>query len=317
MLILTVLSLLFSAIVFQIASQELHRPYGPRDRNQVGMFSDTTVVDEFEQLREARENEATRRLVVNLVIFNVATIATGGFASYLLAKRTLSPIEEALEAQTRFTSDAAHELRTPLAVMQSEIEVGLRDTKPSVPKQRELLESNLDEVGRLRSLTDRLLLLSNFKTVEVAPTSLDDVATEAINRVIPLAQAKRIGIESTIGKQSAAANAEILTDTLVILLDNAIKYSPKKSAITISAKEQGKHVLLEVTDNGPGIAPQDLSHIFDRFYRADTSRSKENVEGHGLGLSIAKRYIGAMGGTISASSALGKGTTFTLRLGAS
>ncbi len=313
-LILTVLSLFFSGIVYSIAANELHRPLGPGNQRQDSYSFG--VLNDFEELRQRREQEGKTRLVTSLVVFNAVVIATGGLASYYLARRTLQPIEEALEAQTRFTSDAAHELRTPLAVMQSEIEIGLRDKRATVPKQRDLLESNLDEVGRLRSLTDRLLLLSNLKAVEVSPTSLDDVATEAVNRVIPLALAKHIGIESTVGKQAAVANAEILTDMLVILLDNAIKYSPKKSAITISAKTQGKHVVLDVTDNGPGIEAKDLPHIFDRFYRADTSRSKENVEGHGLGLSIAKRSVEAMGGTITAASTPGKGTTFTIRLAA-
>lgn len=310
-LILTVLSLFFSGIVFSIAASELHRPFGTPD--QVRRGYSFGVLSDFEELREAREREATTRLITSLVIFNLAVIATGGLASYYLARHTLRPIEEALDAQIRFTSDAAHELRTPLAVMQSEIEIGLRG-KADAKKQQELLESNLDEVGRLRSLTDRLLLLSNLKSIELAPTALDDVATEAINRVIPMAQAKHIGIESTIRKQQASANAELLTDTLVILLDNAIKYSPKKSAVTISAKEQGKHILVEVADNGPGIAAEDLPHIFNRFYRADSSRSKENIEGHGLGLSIAKRSIEAMDGTITAASETGKGTTFTLHL---
>lgn len=318
MLILTLLSLLFSGIVYNIAVSELHRPVAPRERNQILNQNQTSdpygVLDDFEQLRQSREREAKSHLITSLLIFNIAVIATGGLASYYLAKHTLQPIEEALEAQTRFSSDAAHELRTPLAVMQSEIEIGLRAKKTTEGAQRELLESTLDEVGRLRSLTDRLLLLSNMKTVEVTSTSLDDVATEAINRVIPLAQAKKIGIESTVGKQKAIANSEILTDTMVILFDNAIKYSPKKSTISINVKEQGKHLLLNVTDNGPGITPEDLPHIFDRFYRADTSRSKENVEGHGLGLSIAKRSVEAMGGTISATSEVGKGTTFTVRL---
>lgn len=313
-LILTVLSLFFSGIVYSIAADELHRPIGPGNQRQDSYSFG--VLNDFEELRQRREQEGKTRLVTSLVVFNAVVIATGGLASYYLARRTLQPIEEALEAQTRFTSDAAHELRTPLAVMQSEIEIGLRDKRATVPKQRDLLESNLDEVGRLRSLTDRLLLLSNLKAVEVSPTSLDDVATEAVNRVIPLALAKHIGIESTVGKQVAVANAEILTDTLVILLDNAIKYSPKKSAVAISAKIQGKHVVLDVTDNGPGIEAKDLPHIFDRFYRADTSRSKENVEGHGLGLSIAKRSVEAMGGTITAVSTPGKGTTFTIRLAA-
>lgn len=310
LLILTILSLLFSGIVYNIAANELHRP-GPGNQTQVTYSY--SLRNDFEDWRLAREEEGKTRLVTSLVVFNIVVIATGGLASYYLAKRTLQPIEEALEAQTRFSSDAAHELRTPLAVMQSEIEIGLRGNA-SAKEQNELLQSNLDEVGRLRSLTDRLLLLSNFKTVEVTTTSLDDVVTDAINRVIPLAQAKHIGIDSTVGKQKATANAEVLTDTLVVLLDNAIKYSPKKSTVTVHAREQGKHILLEVTDTGHGIDEKDLPHIFDRFYRADTSRSKTHVEGHGLGLSIAKRSVEAMGGNISATSELDKGTTFTIRL---
>jgi len=312
MLILTVLSLLFSGIVYNITATELHKTGGPNNQSQI--LYPYGALNDFEDWRQAREREGKTRLVTSLVIFNAVVIATGGLASYYLAKRTLQPIEEALEAQTRFSSDAAHELRTPLAVMQSEIEIGLRGSKVTAAEQREMLESTLDEVERLRSLTDRLLLLSNFKSVEVTPTSLDDVATEAINRVIPLAQAKKIGIESAVGKEKALANAEVLTDTLVVLLDNAIKYSPKKSTVTITAKEQGKHVLLNVTDSGHGIDEKDIPHIFDRFYRADTSRSKAHVEGHGLGLSIAKRSVEAMGGAISVTSALDKGTTFTIRL---
>jgi signal transduction histidine kinase len=316
MLILTLLSLLFSGIVYNIAATELHRPVGPNDQSRVMYSYSTGTLNYFEDWQQEREREGKTRLVTSLVVFNAVVIATGGLASYYLAKRTLQPIEEALEAQTRFSSDAAHELRTPLAVMQSEIEIGLRASKTSAKVQHDLLESTLDEVGRLRSLTDRLLLLSNLKTVEIFPTSLDDVATEAINRVITLAQAKQIGIESTVGKQKAAANADVLTDTLVILLDNAIKYSSKKSTVTISAREQGKHILLEVADTGHGIDEKDIPHIFDRFYRADTSRSKSNVEGHGLGLSIAKRSVEAMGGTITVVSEVDKGTTFTIRLAA-
>lgn len=319
LLILAVLSILFSVIVYNIAVRELGRPFGPNHQgSQIivddGTVTTTTTPTEFEIYRAAREAEGRQSLVINLVIFNAAVITTGGLASYLLARRTLEPIERTLEAQIRFSSDAAHELRTPLAVMQSEIEVNLRDAKSTAAAQRELLKSNLDEVGRLRSLTDRLLLLSNFKSVDVAATSLDDAATEAINRVIPLAQAKHIGVESTVGKQTAIANADILTDTLVILLDNAIKYSPKRSIVTIAAKDQGKYVILSVSDNGPGINEQDIPHIFDRFYRADSSRSKANVEGHGLGLSIAKRSIEAMGGQITVDSTSDKGTNFTIRL---
>lgn len=313
LLILMALSLIFSGIVYNIAANELHKPAGP---NQAQAAFSYGLLNDFEDWRQTREREGKTRLVTSLVVFNAAVIATGGLVSYYLAKRTLQPIEEALEAQTRFSSDAAHELRTPLAVMQSEIEIGLRGAKVTAKEQREMLESTLDEVERLRLLTDRLLLLSNFKSVEVTPTVLDEVATDAINRIIPLAQAKHIGIESTVGKQKAIANPEVLTDTLVVLLDNAIKYSPRKSTVTIAAREQGKHILLDVADTGHGIDEKDIPHVFDRFYRADTSRSKSHVEGHGLGLSIAKRSVEAMGGTIAVSSEVNKGTTFIIRLNA-
>lgn len=317
-LILTVLSLLFSSIVYQIASQELHRPYGPQrlqpKQTIANDLSDEYVFDQIEQWRVTRATEGNRRLIANLIIFNAATIAAGGLASFFLAKRTLRPIEEALEAQTRFSSDVAHELRTPLTVMQSEIEIGLRAKNPSSTAQKQLLESNLDEVHRLRALTDRLLILASEKELPLAPTKLDEVATEAINRVFSLAQAKSISIESTIGKVQALANFDTLTDTVVIILDNAIKYSPAKSAVTISAEPHAKHVLLHVTDNGTGIDEKDINHIFDRFYRADLSRSKKHVEGHGLGLSIADRIIRAHHGKITVKSEPGKGSTFTIQL---
>lgn len=314
MLILTILSLFFSLTVFQIASQEFHRPYGPKRETAIQTYQGNDIGELFEAMREARENEATNRLVGNLVLFNFATIAAGGFASYLLAKRTLQPIEQALESQTRFSSDVAHELRTPLAVMQSEIEIGLRAPKASLADHKQLLESSLDEVHRLRALTDRLLILASEKELPLSSTKLDDVATEAINRVITLAQLHKISIESTIGKEKALANFDTLTDALVVLLDNAIKYSPAKSMVNISAETQGKHVLLHVADNGAGISAADLPHVFDRFYRADTSRSKQNVDGHGLGLSIAKRIVESHHGKISVISAQNSGTTFTIKL---
>lgn len=320
MLILTVLSLLFSVIVYQIASQEFHRPYRPHtvpvalDDSGDTASQAQVITDQLELIREARETQAEKRLIGNLLIFNVATIAAGGLASYVLARRTLHPIAEALDAQTRFSSDVSHELRTPLAVMQSEIEIALRDKKPTVSSQKQTLESNLDEVQNLRALTDRLLMLSTEKELPLGLTSIDDVTTESINRVITLAQSKKISIENTVGKQTATANFEVLTDAVVILLDNAIKYSPSKSEITVAAKTHGKHVLLQVRDNGPGIASTDLPHIFDRFYRADTSRSKKNVEGHGLGLSIAKRSVEAMSGSLSVASSGKTGTTFQIKL---
>ena len=313
-LILLFISLLFSFIVFQISTHELGRSYRPPRAGEI-FINLTDDADGFRTWREQRVAESRSRLLGQLVLFNLAVLSSGAIGSYLLARRTLRPVEEALESQTRFSSDAAHELRTPLTIMQSEIEVGLRDKTATKASHAALLASSLDEVHHMRTLTDRLLMLANNHDISLSPTSFEAVVIEAVNRTIPLAQPKKISVKNTARDITVIANAESLTDVLVILLDNAVKYSPSKSTITLSAQKRGKQATLSVSDTGQGIAAEDLPHIFDRFYRADTSRSSQNVAGHGLGLSIAKQIISAHRGHIAArSNASGKGTTFTITL---
>lgn len=313
LLILMVISLTFSAILYQLASAELRRglraPAGISING--GLFMESSYA---QQLRETRYREGVARLTGNLIVLNVATLVAGGGVSYFLARRTLQPIHEAMEAQGRFTSDASHELRTPLAVMQSEIEVGLRDKAATKQGYKELLESNLDEVNRLRELSDRLLQLSSERDLQLSPVALDDVSIEAISHVVKNAQQKHIAVVNEVKPVRIEANLEALADAVTVLLDNAIKYSPNGTTVTMSSEVRGKTVLLHVTDEGPGIAEEDLPHVFDRFYRADTSRSRQHVEGHGLGLSIAQRIVSQHDGQVEITSEPGKGSTFTIRL---
>ena len=314
MLILTVLCLLFSTIVYNIGSTELNRqpPKGGFGRYEATLGDD--LQDYLAKERETRAEEASHRLLINLFMFNVLALSTGGLCAYLLARHTLRPIAQAMESQARFSSDAAHELRTPLSVMQSEIEVALRSKTTSKHDLQATLTSNLEEVARLQALTSRLLLLSQTEKITVEPTRVDEAVTGAVNNVVSSAQKKHIAIENSVDKTRALADQAVLADIVTILLDNAIKYSPKKSTIRISNTTKGKTVRLHISDEGRGIHKHDLAHIFDRFYRADTSRTKDETEGHGLGLSIAKRLVTAMNGTIQVQSTPGKGSTFTLRL---
>ncbi len=309
-LILLFISLLFSFIVFSISSREINRSYRPPRPGEIIL---NIGGDDFRTWREQRVDESRSRLVGQLMLFNIFVLSAGAAGSYLLARRTLQPVEDALEAQTRFSSDAAHELRTPLTIMQSEIEVGLRDKAATKNTHTALLKSNLDEVQRMRTLTDRLLLLANNHDMPLTPTSIENVAIEAVNHSVSLAQTKKIAIENKVKDISVLGNADSLTDVIVILLENAIKYSPAKSTITLGSAVRGRHAELTVQDSGPGISAQDLPHIFDRFYRADASRSSQNVSGHGLGLSIAQRIIHAHHGHITAKSTP-KGTRFTISL---
>jgi signal transduction histidine kinase len=311
MAILIVLSLLFSLIVYSIASREFERAVGPRRAGEMQIFIESDIVNE---LRRQRIAESNRRLVGELFAFNFFTVMLGGVASYLLARRTLQPIEDALESQSRFSSDAAHELRTPLAIMQSEIEVELRSKKATKLTHGQTLESNLEEVERLRTLTDRLLLLAANHEISLERVQADEAAIDALNRFIPLAQAKHISIENSVGNHSILANRESLTDVLGVLIDNAIKYTHDKSTIRLISEANDKSAYLSVVDEGPGLSPEEQTKVFDRFYRVDSSRSAQHVEGHGLGLSIAKRLIELQNGTISVASEIGKGSTFTVRL---
>lgn len=310
-----VISVIFSMVVFQVSYNELQHSFraGPVTlSNGLLAYGD---FDSFEAWREDRIEDSKSHLVTNLVIFNSLVLITGAGFSYILARRTLKPVEEAMEAQARFSSDAAHELRTPLTVMQSEIEVYLRNKGATKADYAELLQSNLDEVHHMRTLTDRLLLLANQQDLTLEPVSLQQVAVEATERALPLAAQKKIAVKNEVGDIDVKGNADALIDTLFIFIENAVKYSSDKSKITLTAKKKGHAVELQVSDTGPGIDEKDLPHLFERFYRADNSRSSQNVAGHGLGLSIAKRVALAHGGNVTVkNNPKRKGATFTLTL---
>lgn len=310
--ILMALSLTFSYLLFHLSnkqfSQELRQPSSYE-------WIEPDFVINFDRFRDSRLNEAQRQLMNDLIIINVATLVFGSMLSYGLARRTIHPIERALEAQSRFTADASHELRTPLTTLQTEIEVSLRDKKLTVKDAKKQLESNLEEVIKLRDLSDRLLKLArNEKEIKLIKTNSQQVARDAIEKVEFMAVRKNITLDNQTSSIAVMANPEHLQDVLVILLDNAIKYSPTKSTVTITSRRKGNLGIIDVSDQGQGIKPADLPYIFDRFYRADNSRSKDKVNGYGLGLSIAHKLITSQKGSIEAKSVINKGSTFTVKL---
>jgi len=255
-------------------------------------------------------------LLWRLLGLNIGALFIGGVLSYYLARRTLQPMESAMDTQARFASDASHELRTPLTVMQAEIEVVLKKTDLSVDRAKAALRSNYQEVTRLKQLSEGLLRLAHNPQSDniFSPVNLDEVINDAMNQLLKPAQAKHITIDDTVPRLSIQGDRQGLVQVLVILLDNAIKYSPQKCTVHIEGRAQGKHILLSVSDEGPGIRATDLPHIFERFYRADPSRSAHKVSGYGLGLSIAQKIVQQHHGEISAASTLGQGATFTVKL---
>jgi two-component system, OmpR family, sensor histidine kinase CiaH len=320
LLILMSISLFFSIALYRISTLEVQRSLGRQQKNyeKAGPFMRSLLEDpELLAQSELDVRVAKQAIIWQLIYTNIGIFVLGGGLSYFLAVQTIRPIEESHEAQARFTGDASHELRSPLASMKAEIEVALRDKKLTKEEAVEILKSNLEEVERLSLLSGYLLELSkdDGKNLELSRVDISYIVEKAMDSVAPKAKQKKVAIKSTISeKYFVLGNSSSLTDLLVILLDNAIKYSKSGSEVTINSKKSGRCVELSVCDLGTGIAEKDVPYIFDRFYRADHSRSKLNTEGYGLGLPLAKKIAEANHGDIFVKSRLGEGATFTVKL---
>lgn len=322
--ILMAISLFFSVGVYQLSTNELERslrwqPGTSSILNRLPLNDFTqNALELLRQEREAQLREAKARVVQRLLLINVLILLGGGLLSYYLALRTLKPIEEAHEAQSRFTADASHELRTPIAAMQTETEVALMDPKLTLGKAKALMRSNIEELSKLTALSEGLLRLARSEHDELAlsPIPLAAAVQKAVDNVMPLAEKKHILIrfDPPAGDIQVHGEPASLTEALVIILDNAIKYSSEKTEVRVTVEPTGKDVVVKIADAGIGIKAAELPHIFGRFYRADSSRSKHKTNGYGLGLAIAKRIVEMHHGDISVTSKPSKGSVFSVRL---
>lgn len=318
--IIMLMSIGFSVMFYNTSSHQLGRQLPPDsyfntspDGLPGGFGSRRQNVNEFLQ---ARIDEGRSALLIRLVWLNILALIGGGVVSYYLARRTLEPIEEAMDAQTRFVSDASHELRTPITALQATNEVALRKPKLSIAEAKDLLQYNVEEAVKLKLLSDGLLglLKQEHDAPQTTTVSLQDIIGEAMNRVVQYAVKKGITINDEVPNVEVLGNKQTLAQVVTILLDNAVKYSHPKGTIYLEGNTKGKYAYLNVRDEGVGIKASDIPHIFERFYRADSSRSKENKEGYGLGLSIAHKIIEQHNGEISVQSTIEHGSTFILKL---
>jgi two-component system, OmpR family, sensor kinase len=221
-------------------------------------------------------------------------------------------------AQVRqFSADASHELRTPLTVMRGEIELALRGRlKPQ--EYRTVLESSLEEIVRMTSITDNLLLLAKAEQgtldVHFSEVDLQNLVNELFEDSEVLAEQKHIAVRLQENAPiTIVGDRDRLRQLFLNLVDNAIKYTPEGGSVTLTARRQNGTALFQVHDTGIGIPAEETDKIFNRFYRVDKARSREQG-GTGLGLSIAKWIAELHRGTITVSSEVNKGSTFTVTL---
>lgn len=314
LVILMSISLLFSIGIYQLNYNEVNVRLENLQEGLIGTRIQTEIIGENrypeqDELRLEQSRLAATQMILALVYINTFILIAGGFGSYFLARRTLEPIEKAHEAQSRFTSDASHELRTPLAAMKAELEVYFRDQNPTLEEAKELLNSNLEEVNKLITLSEMLLKMAHLDYTKLEKQQIDIVGLVPAAMKPFVAHKKRFRF--TMQKQAMVyANEAAIIELMSILIENAIKYSPERSRITVRVFERRMMIAFEIKNTGQHINPERLPFIFDRFYRGDHSRTASTKTGFGLGLAIAKKITEIHYGYIQASSTE-KETRFT------
>jgi signal transduction histidine kinase len=278
-------------------------------------WSGTTIA--IVQTAESRRTiEATvRRLVFVLVSVGLGSLLLAGLGGLFVSGRAMRPVRDSFRRQRTFIADASHELKTPLALVKIDAEVMRRN--PADPDNAGIVEDQLAEIDRMDALLSDLLTLARLDAgrldVEAKPFDLAVVAVEAAGRFLKRAAAEGVRLEVDAPDElPASGDAGKTAQVLAALLDNAVRYTPEGGTVTVAARHRSGRAEATVTDTGPGISPEHLPRVFDRFYRAEEARTRKGG-GTGLGLAIARDLARAQSGDLSAENTP-DGACFTLTI---
>jgi heavy metal sensor kinase len=229
----------------------------------------------------------------------------------------LARLDHSFQQQRRFTADASHELRTPLALVMSQLDVALAQDR-TADEYRAVLVSTREDVQRLARLVDELLAMARadaaYDAMVREPLDLREIAEDVTEAMAPLAESAEVTLECAPGGPVPIQGDQAgLTQLVVNLVDNAIKYTPAGGHVHVSTRIEAGSALLRVSDSGIGIAAEHIPHVFERFYRVDKARSRA-AGGTGLGLAFCRWMASTHDGSIEVESQPGSGSTFTLRL---
>jgi two-component system sensor histidine kinase CiaH len=261
-------------------------------------------------------NGTLRSLMWDIAAGIIAGLVISIFAGLFLAGRALIPIRNSWEKQQRFVADASHELRTPTAVIHAQTELLFRHPTHSIEQESPNIAVILKESKRMSKLLDDLLTLartdSNQLEIQSSDIALDSLLREISKQFQLLASTKGIDIIVELQEPLSLWGDEgRIRQLLIILLDNALKYTPPSGRIEVAGRYQANIVYISVSDSGCGITEDELPHVFERFYRGDKVRSRAEG-GTGLGLSIAQWIVDAHGGVIRIDSKINTGTKVEL-----
>jgi signal transduction histidine kinase len=282
LIIIMFISLFFSTFIYFGVTREFDRilriedyrtthPAEPGERYIQRPVWDTEVLPLPNPVDPALIQASKLRVVEGLAGINFLILALSALLGYFLAGRTLRPIKNMIDEQNRFITDASHELNTPLTSLKTSIEVNLRDKKLNLEKSRQVLLSNLEEVNNLQVLSDELIEITQYQKAngnfQLTKVNITNVIEAAVLKIKPQADKKQIKINTKITKAFVNADERSITELFIILLDNAVKYSPQKKDIEVQLASTDSRLKITVKDNGIGIDKEDIPFIFDRFYR--------------------------------------------------
>ncbi len=263
------------------------------------------------------KNAFNDKLLRSLAISALFGVSICFVCGYFIAGRAMIPIIDNMEKQKEFVADASHELRTPITIVRTNIDLVMSSPDENVSTQLTWLENAYKETERMEKLITDLLFLArtDLKQAELDLKKVDinELLEDMYFSVYPSSVEKGISMEFCYDDAEPAILADMqkIEQLMLILLDNAMQYTPKGGKVTVVTQKLSSNVLISVTDTGIGISEEDITKIFDRFYRADKARSRRQG-GTGLGLSIAKWIVDIHKGTITASSVLSEGTTMEI-----
>jgi signal transduction histidine kinase len=263
------------------------------------------------------------RLILVLVLTGLGALILAAAGGLFMSRRAMRPVQEAFGRQRTFIADASHELKTPLTLIRADAEVLSRSLDEEASDNRELIDDLLGETDRMNALLSDLLLLARLDAHKISvsrePFDLALVLSETSERFAARAAAEGKNLEvHHSGKLPARGDAERTGQILAALLDNALHFTPAGGTIMVEGRVVDRRVEATVTDTGPGISPDNLDRVFERFYRADTQSAARtrgpSGGGTGLGLAIARDLARAQGGELLAGNTEEGGATFTLSL---
>jgi len=265
--------------------------------------------------------ELLQALLILLLIVGGITIAVSAIGGFILSARSLKPARLAYTRQQRFIADVSHELRTPLTLLRADAEMLLRGRKRLDPDDAELLDDMVDETARLATLTSNLLTLARLDSANHLPEretiDLAEVAANVARRTAAFASEKQVTVQ-VVASAGLLVNGvrNLIDQAALILVDNAIKYNHPGGRVEVRGERRGERVALVVSDTGPGVAPEDLEHLGERFFRPDKARTRRTEQdgGAGLGISIARSVAALHQGALTFLSAPGRGLTAIFEL---